>query len=340
MYLIFYSDIIHLFSFTKNVIKVIKGGIDLKFKKVISTLSIATMLLAFSGCTKDLDLSINIKTGDKYVIHEVTNQDMTMTLGTQQMATNQTVDMNLLMDVKDVDKDKNVTIEYKYDSMKMSASSNGQTMTYDSTKADDSNPLNEVYKGIIGKSFTVKMSNKGKLLEIKGVTDLINSMLDKVNVPDAQKETLKSSLTRSFGDDAIKSMVQQSMDIYPDKAVKKNDTWNKKYDIKTVFPITVDNTFKLLSNDSSEVSLNQQSNITADTKGTPIDIMGVKSNINLTGTATGTVKINKSNGLLQSGEVTENMNGEMQMLKSSLIPQDIKVPMKMTAKITYDIKKK
>lgn len=312
----------------------------MKLKKIISALSITTLMIALSGCSKPLDLSLNVKSGDKYVITEFTNQDIVLTANNQEMKTNQNIEMSLGMNIKDVDKDKNITIDYQYDSMKMSSESNGEKIEYDSTKPDTSNPLNSTYQTIIGKSFTVKINNKGELLEVTGVSELINSMVAKASGTAAEKQALKDTLSESFGDEAVKSMMKQSMNFYPQNVVKKGDTWEKKYDIKTLFPISVDNKLTLTEYKDSVISLDEKSTMTADTKNKPIDLMGVKANIKLTGDVNGTIKINKDNGLLHSGEMTQTMNGEMEMLASKTIPQNVKIPMKITSRITYSTIKK
>lgn len=312
----------------------------MKFRKIISALSIMAIVFVFAGCSSAINLSLNVKKGDKYNVHEVANQQMTMTINNQATNTNQVMDMNLAMDVQDVDKDKNVTIAYKYDSIKISTESAGQKIEYDSKKPDTTSPLNSIYGAIVGKGFTVKVSNKGQVLEVKGVDDLLNSIVSKLPANDEQKKAFKSTLAQSFGDDAIKSMINQSMNYYPQNSVKTNDTWENKYSIKAMFPMEVSNKLKLLGEKDGLLNVDVQSTINADTKDKPADFMGFQTNVKLKGDCKGTVNINKETGLMEKGNLTETMTGEMELLANKTIPQNIKMPMKMTAKITYETTKK
>lgn len=312
----------------------------MKFRKIIAALSLMAILFVFVGCNNAVNLSLNVKKGDKYNVHEVVNQQSTMTINNQDTNSNQIMDMNFEMDVKDVDKDKNVTMGYKYDSIKISTEAAGRKVDYDSKKPDSTNPLSSIYGAVIGKGFTVKLSNKGQALDIKGVDDLLNSVVDKFPGNDEQKKALKATLAQSFGDEAIKSMVNQSMNYYPQSEVKNNDTWENKYDIKTMFPMTVSNKLKLLGEKNGLLNVDVQSTVTVDTKDKPEDFMALKANMKLDGDCKGTVNINKETGLMEKGNLTETMAGDIEILANKAIPQNIKMPMKMTAKITYETTKK
>lgn len=312
----------------------------MKFKKIVAALSVMAMLFTLAGCKNATNLSLNVKKGDKYNIHEVVDQQATMTINNQDTKTNQVMDMNFAMDVQDVDKDKNVTMNYKYDSIKVSTESVGGKIEYDSKKPDSKSPLGSIYGAIIGKSFTVKLSNKGQVLEVKGVDELLNSVVDKFPGNAEQKKTLKATLADSFGDEAIKSMISQTMDYYPQNEIKTNDTWESKYNVKVMFPMTVNNKLKLLGEKDGLLNVDVQSTVAADTKDKPADFMGFKANVKLNGDCKGTVDINKETGIMTKGNLTQTMSGDIELLANKTIPQNIKMPMKMTAKITYETTKK
>ncbi|MCY6960290.1 DUF6263 family protein [Clostridium brassicae] len=312
----------------------------MKLKKLVAASCIATMVFALSGCNKALDLSLNLKKGDKYNIHVVNDQKTSVTAENQEIKSSQVMDMNFSIDVKDVDKDKNTTVDYKYDSIKMSAESNGQKMEYDSKKNDSNNPLGAIYGGIIGKGFTVKLDKKGQVLDIKGMNELLDSLVEKIPASDQEKKAVKDALKENFGDEAIKSMVKQTMNYYPQKSIKTGDTWENKYDIKAIFPMSVSNKWKLIGEKDGALNVEVQSTIAADTKNKPIDFMGLKANMKLDGDCKGTIDISKDNGLIQKGSMTQNMNGNMEILASNVTPKNVKMPMKITSKITYETTKK
>ncbi|CQR71028.1 hypothetical protein SOV_45390 [Sporomusa ovata DSM 2662] len=311
----------------------------MNLKKLVAALCAVIILLVVSGCNSTLDLSLNVAKGDKYNTHTLCNQDMIFSVNNKTSKVHQIVDMNLSMDVKDVDKDKNVTIDYKYDSIKISTECAGQRMEYDSKQNNERNPLSQIYGGIIGKSFTVKLDKKGQVLELIGIDDIINSMIDNIKGSEEQKKAFKNSLNQSFGDNAIKSMIKQMTSYYPDKEIKVGDIWDNKYDIKTFFPISVNNKLQLVGVKDGLLNVDVQSTIATDTKNNTIDFMGVKGNVNLNGDSKGNINITKSNGLVQNGTFTQNISGEIELLANQSIPENINMPITMTSTITYETTK-
>ncbi|WP_411679904.1 DUF6263 family protein [Clostridium thailandense] len=212
---------------------------------------------------------------------------------------------------------------YIYDSIKISADSAGQKMEYDSKNPGSNNPLASIYGAIVGKGFTVKVSNKGQVLEVKGVDELLNSVVSKLPGSEEQKKTFKATLSESFGDDAIKSMVNQSINYYPQGQVKNNDIWENKYSIKTIFPMEVSNKLKLLGEKDGLLNVDVQSTITSDTRDKPANFMGFQANVKLNGDCKGTVNINKETGLMEKGNLTENMTGDITTFSIVSLNSDI-----------------
>lgn len=311
----------------------------MKLKKLLNVCCAVIVLFAVIGCDKAMALSLNVEKGDKYNTHMLTDQETILTINNKAMKTNQIMDMNLAMDVKNVDEDKNVTICYKYDSVKISQESLGKKMIYDSNQPDENNPLSPIYGSMVGKDFTVKMDNKGRVLDIRGLDTILNSMVDNIPGTQEQKKALKASLAQSFGDDAIKSMIEQSMNYYPPQNVKIGDVWETKYDLKIMFPMTIANKWKLLSEKDGLLNVDVQSSIEANTKNGAMDFMGVKAKVKMNGDCTGTLAINKDTGLIQNGEFAQNINGEIELLSNESVPKTLKVPMQMKSKITYETTK-
>lgn len=311
----------------------------MKLKKLVAAFCTVVMLFVVSGCNQALDLGLKVQKGDKYNTHMVNNQETLANFNNQEIKTNQIMDMNLSLEVKDIDQDKNVTIYYKYDSMKISSESASQKIEYDSEQDDENNPLSLVYGGIIGKGFTVKLDKKGQVLEIKGIDELLDSMVATIPGDSEQKQAFKKSLAQTFGDDAIKAMLEQSMNYYPKQSVKTGDTWENKMDINVLFPITITNKWKLLGEKDGLLNIDVQATIKADSKNESVDFMGVKANVNLAGDCKGTINVNKANGITGNGKLVQNMSGEMELLASKSVPESFKMPMKITSNITFETTK-
>jgi hypothetical protein len=312
----------------------------MNLKRVVTTISVAILLFAVIGGDKAFALSLAVQKGEKYNIHMSNEQETVVTFNNQEMTAKQKMDMDCSMNVLDVDKDKNVTIGYSYDAIKILADSAGEKIAYDSNQDDNSNPFSSIYSGILGKTFTVKLDSKGKVLEIKGLGDIINSTIDNAPGTGQQKQALKKSLEQSFNDESLKLMFQQSMNNYPPSNVKVGDTWEDKNELNVIFPMVIASKYKFSSEKDGMLTVNMKSTINADTQNNPIDIMGIKANVVLNGEINGNINMNKKNVFLQNENIIQHISGEMEIQTGTETPQTITLPLAITSTITCEITKK
>lgn len=312
----------------------------MNLKKIVMILCASMMLVGIIGCGKAFAFNLTVQKGEQYNSHMSTVQETVMIFNDQEMKTKQNMDMNISMNILDVDKEQNIKISYTYDSMKMVVDSAGKKMTYDSTQDNSNNPLSAIYSGILGKQFTVKLDKQGKVLEVKGLDDIIISTIDNAPGTAEQKQALKDNLKQSFSDETIKMMIQQNMNNYPPQNIKVGESWENTANMNVLFPMIVTNKCKLLGEKDGLLTIEMQSAIHADTQNNAVDIMGVKANVLLNGEITGNINVNKKNPLLQYGRVTQNVSGEMELETGKETPRIIKLPMKITSTTTFETIKK
>lgn len=312
----------------------------MNLKKFLITICATMMLFALIGCDKVFAVSLTVEKGEKYNTHMSNEQETVITFNNQEMITKQKIEMDCSINILDVDKDKKVTISYTYDAMKIAVDTAGKKITYDSKQNDKNNPLHAIYSGVLGKCFTVQLDHKGKVLEVKGLDDIITSTIDNTPGTQEQKQALRNSLKQSFSDEGLKSMFQQNINNYPPENIKVGDIWENKNELIVIFPMVITNKCKLLSEKDGFLQIDMQSTISADTQNNAVDIMGVKSNVVLNGEMNGNITINKKNPLLQNGTITQNISGEMEFATGKETPQIIKLPMKITSTIICETTKK
>jgi len=135
--------------------------------------------------------------------------------------------------VTDVAGDGTATIETTCLAVAMKASG-AMEFEYDSDKDKElpENPQVRMMAKMVGKTFTIKMTPKGKILESKGVDALLDDMLKEFG-DDAgpMREMLKQMLS----DDTMKSSMQQMAPMLPQAPVAKGDKWKDEFTLK--FPM-------------------------------------------------------------------------------------------------------
>lgn len=314
----------------------------LKLKKVLSALLILGMVFSLSACNSNLALFINAKTGDNYKYHILMNQTTnTETLG-QKTTSKQEMITDYTISVADVDSEGNLTLNYKYDAVKMDIEANGTKQTIDSNSTDSDDAASRIYKSLIGKVFTTKMTKYGEVKEISGIDEMINSMVESINLGDGEEmeaiiEQTKTSLKESFGDETLKSSIQQSTNIFPKGDVKIGDSWDINSSIKTVVQMDIKTTYTLDKVEKGIAHISLKSEYKTDnTKES--DLMGMKMTTDISGTMTGTIRVNINNGLLSEGEITTNMSGKMSIIVPAFDGSDeqtIDAPMDSISTLTY-----
>ncbi|MBS1492882.1 MAG: hypothetical protein JST55_05215 [Bacteroidetes bacterium] len=163
-----------------------------------------------------------------------------------------------MTDKKDVSQEQTITYYYseevtdtangvtafkvKYDSINVvsvipTSKDSSVTIVYNSNVKDSIYKKADFiqYNSIIGEPFNVSVTPKGEVTDIYGLQKIYDKMFKAFG--DTLKEAEKSQIKESFGNDAIKSVLQQQFQIFPDNDVVKDSAWTRSYDTQLlVFP--------------------------------------------------------------------------------------------------------
>lgn len=319
----------------------------MKLKRILTTLLIAIIAFSLSACNAGLALYINANAGDNYRYRIETDQTMDMKLNGQKSTTNQNMVYEFIVAVNDVDSEGNLSVDYKYDAIKFDMESNGTTQSFDSKNASSEDTMSAIYNGFIGNGFTAKMTKYGEVTEISGVDNLLNSIVDAIDLGEGEamqgiKDQMKESLKASFGDDAIKSIVQSSSTIFPDSGnVKVGNTWVVENSTKAIVDLNMKTTYTLDKVEGEIAYISVKADYSTDASN-PGEYMGMEMTTDLAGTMTGNIKVNTKNGFLSEGQITQEMSGKMNFVVPAMEgveSQTLETPIDSKATITYSTTK-
>lgn len=317
--------------------------IILKLQRFFTTLLTVAMVFSLSACNSSLGMYINVKSGDVYKYHTLTSITSNTEISGQSSTANQDTTTDFKITVDNIDSEGNFTMNYVYDHIKFESEANGTKQTYDSNNTD-TDDFSDVYKSIIGKGFTTKMTKYGEVIEVSGVDDLIDTMVKSMN-PDITDETYiedtKKSFKSTFGDSALKSLVQQSTKIFPENNIKVGDSWDIENTINSIVEINTKTTYTLDKIENKIAHISVKSDFTTDSSKTN-DYMGMDMTTDLSGKMTGTIRVDTTNGFLSEGEMTQNMSGKMSVVVPSIQgseEQTVDIPMDSTSIVTYSTTK-
>jgi hypothetical protein len=308
---------------------------------------VTLLAFSFSSCNGKLALFINAKSGDSYKYHVALNQTTNVEYGEETSKNNQNMVTDFIITVDDVDSEGNLAMSYKYDAIRIDSESDGNKQTIDSNNADDDDPVSKLYNSFIGKGFSVKMNKFGEVNEVSGVDELFDSMIASMGIDEnestqALMETMKEGLKDSYGDQALKSTIEQSTRVFPQtENIKVGDSWTVDNSFKSIMNIDMQITYTLEKVEGDVAHISVKSDIETDDSKTD-DYMGMVMSADLSGKMTGTIKVNISNGFLSEGEIEQEISGKMNLMVPETEGgegQSIELPMSFTTKATYSTTK-
>lgn len=237
-----------------------------------------------------VQLKFNLKPGSKFTYDAQSVQDVEA--GGQRIKQDITMVSDFAVQAA-ADSATKLDVSYRRVAMKMDAGS--QQMAYDSNDPSTKGSPLALMGGLVGKHFTVGVTSAGRVTSVQGVNELIEGMIDPAN-PNAA--AMRAQMSQTLNDQTIKSMMEQSFNIYPTHNVQPGDTWTKTTSV-AMGPMTM--------NATSTYKLNGVSNGVAHI-GISSKLAGTGA-VSLSGTQTGTLDVDVATGLLTDSQIQQTLTG-------------------------------
>jgi len=172
-------------------------------------------------------LRLHLKQGDTHRFEMSLEQQMTMNLGAMgSQETENKMDFEYAFHVADVADDGTLTIETSYERLRVLVRAMGNEITYDTADGasqDAGNPL-AMLDQLIDQKFSFKVSPLGRVLEVRGFETLFKEM--KAGLPQQPGASNVMDLVEAgFDENALKTMIQQALVIFPEEPVGAGDDW-------------------------------------------------------------------------------------------------------------------
>lgn len=135
--------------------------------------------------TDAADLKLKLKKGETYYIANKTEIEMSMDMMGRKINMNINTKEGFEYFVEDVDRDGMVTVRVTFKDIQYKEESDlggvsgteAQIEEYDSKKeTNPDKPRTKVFNAVIGKSFTLKLTSNGNIVELQGLTDMLSNV--------------------------------------------------------------------------------------------------------------------------------------------------------------------
>jgi Family of unknown function (DUF6263) len=300
----FFSGLISLFCYNK--IKLMKK-ITILLVVITAALSFTTIQSCKSSGSASAAkmLKFNLEKGKGYDYDIVWDMNQTI------MGKAAAISIGAAYSIRvDEDKDHIKTLTNTYKSFRMNMNMMGVTIDVDTDKpapATEDAPggiptamMNKIFSGIVGKTFTMKVDEEGKVLEVTGFTEMLQTMSDSMGLSDEMKQKMSASLKDQFNEQTVKDQFAQVFTIFPNKEIKVGDSWDKDFSMGGKMPAKYTTTYTVKEIEGDHVTLKTKTKIEGNGE------MGIN------GEQTGTVIIDSKTGLMVNGEYEQDIQAKVQ----------------------------
>lgn len=229
-------------------------------------------------------------------------------------ATQQNVKYLVSLLVKEIDSKNDAVINFTIKSIISDGTVNGEKISYDSKYifSTQERKMFAQYEAVKNKTFTVKISESGKILDIFNLQKIVDELIDIQQQTGSLTIEQRQSLVNNFRDAALRPLVQQLFRKFPSDPVGVNSSWEEKYytkfamfDVENVASYQVKNV-ELKNNDSLiTISAGLSINWTGNHEATDQGVKYYFYDPIVSGS--GLVTFNKSRGLLTYSETSTSM---------------------------------
>ena len=277
---------------------------------IVSMAMTAVMFLTACKHNEPVDLKLNLQPGSQYLY--IIDTKTSMEMG-QMMKTNTGLMMETNYDVA-AGQGNGKRITVSYDRIAMSVQNPMMNLSYDSKDSTKGDSTLRAMGNMLHKPFFVDVSDKGEILKVEGL------------------EAIISGSGGAFNDSTAKTMMQQSLDVFPDHPVRPGDTWKKTSTMTvSMMNLSMDNEYKLKSVSGGTAHIDVVSKIKYGGIASP-EMKNMQ--ITMSGDQKGTMDVEIATGLMTDSKLKQIITGEV------AAPMVGKMPLKMDQEIHLTAKKR
>jgi len=268
--------------------------------------------LGFNSIAQQYDLKLNLNKGQHFTQSMVMNLNMAQSIAGQDVSIASAMQFDFDQTVKSITKTGDFVIESEYSHIIIDVDLMGQKMFYDSKGKDSSssdltNTYAAIFSNIIGKKFTVTISPKGQVTDVKGLKEIMSSAAKVSSDPAAKK-----LIGETFDEKKLISNYESSYKIFPDNPVKVGDSWTQKRSVESIFPIELNAgyTLKEVNNGIAKIVATGDFNMKDD----DVEANGIKMKTDLVGNYDGVYQMDVNTGMSNTAAISMPVKGTMEVM--------------------------
>jgi len=271
-----------------------------------------TSLALCSTGSAAVSLQLKLAKGKTYYQKTTVDQHITQTIMDQAQVIDMTIGMGTKLDVLDVDGAGNARIRYTYIWCMSKQTGPMGTVSYDSAQQTTPPAGMEPFAAFVNQSYTVKLTPKGRVLDVNGVEQM-KAAVQKKMPPGAEAGPMSNITTTFLEKQGIKEMTEGLMAVYPDKPVEPGQSWSEKRVLTVGFGRIEESKWTLQKQEAGIATIGLTATLRSNPEAPPMDAQGMKLRIDVSGIQEATIRIAEATGLIQMEQGHQQLKGEIKV---------------------------
>jgi len=292
-------------------------------------LTIVFAFLVMASCTSEkVNLRFNLKKGELYSQKSTSQIKLKQEIAGNKIDIDMTVYGEMSYLVKSIEEDY-YNMDVAYESMSIEMKMPNMTMKFNSEDHGGGNLFSNILGGLLHKTFQIKLTKAGKILEVKGIDDVFGSMFDKFpNISEAQKAQITSLIKQSYGGESFKSSLELMTAIFPKNPVSIGDKWVNKSTQNQGMHLEYNSNFEFIEQTTDSYNIVGNS-IIKTKKEEVIGQTGLPTVFNMDGNMVSHIEVDKKSGWILNAKIDMNLKGDVSVTAGA---NKMSIPMEMNTK--------
>jgi len=302
-------------------------------RNILLLLTLTTFIQTTSGQKQRLRFDLTV--GQSYYHSAQAASSITQDLNGQKMTIDATISGKMVFKIAGK-KDSVYVMNVTYQQLDITMKLPNGNMTFSSEKKDENDIFSNILAAIKGKTFLVKMTDVGNVVEVQNLDSIFESLFE--NFPQlsvVQKQQIKGQLLQAYGENAFRGNFEMVTAIYTNSPVEKGNSWTIKTKLESGMAAVLTTTFELKDRSENYNLIIGKGQIETADKDAYIQVNGMPTKYNLTGTMNSTLKVDNKTGWLLESKINQSIAGNAEIKDNPKLPGGLIIPMSIETEMTY-----
>lgn len=292
------------------------------------------MIVLTSGVTAQTRLRYNLKTGQKYGLNQLSEQEIKQdVMGMSQVIKN-TIGGEIFMTITEKKADV-YTSDITFSALSFKMESPMFSVDYDSKDAntDLTNPIAKALGFMVGKVFKMTFNDRGEVLEVSGFEAMMEELAKTYADDPSTLGQMKQTLAQQFDDESLAKSLGMMLIVYPEDKIKEGASWKHTNQTLKPLPLTSDYEYVFAAKASNVIALTG-TGTSATGENATMKQGGMTQHLDLKGDMKYAAKIDADTGWPHEVTQEQNLEGTV-AVESPQLPSPMEIPMSIKSVTKY-----